>query len=155
MWLSSHEPDSVSTRTWVQSLEPHSGLRICRCCEPGCRPTAAAPIGPLAWELPDAAGAALKKKRQKQNKKNLSLVSRDALASPPFLHCSAAPRKCGLNSLSPVASSGSCCQALSLVLPLKRLLSKINIYLPDPFFIYQPSLTSPRSRHQGGSVGTM
>ena len=27
-----------------------------------CRPAAAAPIGPLAWELPHAAGVALKRK---------------------------------------------------------------------------------------------
>ena len=30
-----------------------------------CRPAAAAPIRPLAWELPYAAGAALKKKKKK------------------------------------------------------------------------------------------
>ena len=29
-----------------------------------CRPVAAAPIGPLAWELPHAAGAALKTKAE-------------------------------------------------------------------------------------------
>ena len=33
-----------------------------------CRPAAAAPIPPLAWELPDAIGAALKKKRGKKKK---------------------------------------------------------------------------------------
>ena len=33
-----------------------------------CRPAAAAPTGPLAWELPYAAGAALKRKAKKQNK---------------------------------------------------------------------------------------
>ena len=31
-----------------------------------CRPAAAAPIPPLAWELPHAAGAALKKKESKK-----------------------------------------------------------------------------------------
>ena len=35
-----------------------------------CRPAAAAPIGPLAWEPPYAVGAALKKKENKR-KKNL------------------------------------------------------------------------------------
>ena len=33
-----------------------------------CRPAAVAPIRPLAWELPYAAGAALKSKETKQNK---------------------------------------------------------------------------------------
>ena len=32
------------------------------------RPAAAAPIGPLAWELPCAAGVTLKSRKQKQNK---------------------------------------------------------------------------------------
>ena len=31
-----------------------------------CRPIAAAPIGPLAWEPPYAAGAALKSNKQKE-----------------------------------------------------------------------------------------
>ena len=40
-----------------------------RCCEPWRRPAAIAPIRPLAWEPPHAAGAALEKaKRQKINK---------------------------------------------------------------------------------------
>ena len=34
-----------------------------------CRPAAAAPIPPLAWELPYAAGAALKSKKKKKKKK--------------------------------------------------------------------------------------
>ena len=34
------------------------------------RPVAAAPVKPLAWELPCAAGAALKKKIQKNKNKN-------------------------------------------------------------------------------------
>ena len=33
------------------------------------RPAAVAPIGPLAWELPQAVGAALKKKKKKKKKK--------------------------------------------------------------------------------------
>ena len=32
-----------------------------------CRPAAAAPIQPLAWELPYAAGAALRRKEKKKN----------------------------------------------------------------------------------------
>jgi len=40
------------------------------------RPVATVPIGPLAWELPYAAGAALKRQNQKQtNKKNVTCVS--------------------------------------------------------------------------------
>ena len=34
-----------------------------------CRPAAAAPIGPLVWELPYATGAALKKKKKKKERK--------------------------------------------------------------------------------------
>ena len=34
-----------------------------------CRSAAVAPIGPLAWELPYAAGAALKRKKRKEKKK--------------------------------------------------------------------------------------
>ena len=34
------------------------------------RPAAAAPIRPLAWELPQAKGAALKKQKQKQKQLN-------------------------------------------------------------------------------------
>ena len=33
-----------------------------------CRPAAAAPIRPLAWELPCAAGPALKKKKEEKEK---------------------------------------------------------------------------------------
>ena len=40
---------------------------------PWYRPTATAPVGPLAWELPDPAGVALKirekKKKEKEKKK--------------------------------------------------------------------------------------
>ena len=63
----------------VQSLALLSGLRIRRCvsCGVGCRLgsdpawlwlwnrlAAAAPIGPLAWEPPDAVGAALKRPKK-------------------------------------------------------------------------------------------
>ena len=44
---------------WVKDL---ASLRLC------CRPAAVAPIGPLAWEPPYAAGAALE--RQKQTNTN-------------------------------------------------------------------------------------
>ena len=40
-----------------------------------CRPEATAPVGPLDWEPPYAAGAALKsKKRKKDNKENRLLM---------------------------------------------------------------------------------
>ena len=45
----------------VPSLASLSGLRIWCCCELRCRPAAAAPTWPLAWERPYATGAALKK----------------------------------------------------------------------------------------------
>ena len=35
-----------------------------------CRPAAAAPIGPLAWELPYAVGAALKKQKRRRRREN-------------------------------------------------------------------------------------
>ena len=46
-------------RLQVQSLALLSGLRIQRCHELWCRPVATAPVRPLAWEPPYAAGAAL------------------------------------------------------------------------------------------------
>ena len=51
-------------RTQVQSLALLSGLRIWHCCELWCRPVATAPIGPLAWEPPYAAGVALEEKKK-------------------------------------------------------------------------------------------
>ena len=70
-------------RMRVQSLALHSELRILHA--PSCslgrgygsdpallwlwhRPAATAQIGPLAWELPYAAGGALKRKRKKERK---------------------------------------------------------------------------------------
>ena len=65
-------------RMWVWSLAMLSGLRIQSCHKLWCRSqmrlrsallwlwyrwAAAAPIGPLAWELPYAAGAAVKRKK--------------------------------------------------------------------------------------------
>ena len=51
----------ASTRTQVQSLALLTGLRIRRFRELWCRLAVAALIQPLAWELPYATGAALKK----------------------------------------------------------------------------------------------
>ena len=59
LWLSSLRTQLVSMRTWVQSLGLLSGLRIQQCC----RPASMALVPPLAWELPWATGAALKKKK--------------------------------------------------------------------------------------------
>ena len=65
-------------RTWVRSLSSLSGLSAMRCgvlrrhgLDPKllwlwCRPSAAALIQSLAWELPYAKGLALKKKRKKR-----------------------------------------------------------------------------------------
>jgi len=52
-------------RTWVPSLAVLSGMRIWCCCELWCRPAGAAPLGPLAWELPCAACSPKKQKQQK------------------------------------------------------------------------------------------
>ena len=77
-------------RLGVRSLALLSGLRIWRClsCDVGRRcgldpvwlwlwlwPAAVAPIWPLAWEPPHAAGVALEKaKRQKEKKKKYIIV---------------------------------------------------------------------------------
>ena len=73
-------------RLWVQSLASLSGLRIWCCRELWCRShvqlrpgiavavrrlVATAPIGPLAWEPPDAAGVALKRQKTKKKLKPL------------------------------------------------------------------------------------
>ena len=65
---------------WVQFLAPRSGLKILSCCEQKQvadvalippplwlwgRPGAAAPMRRLAWELPHAAGVALKSKKER------------------------------------------------------------------------------------------
>ena len=54
-------------RIWVWYLALLSGLRIQCCYELWGRPAAAAPIQPLACELPYAAGVALKKKKKNKN----------------------------------------------------------------------------------------
>ena len=69
-------------RTRVRSLALFSGLRIRHCfyCGVGSRrssdpvwlwhrPAAVTPIGPLAWEIPYALGAALKGQKKKKKKK--------------------------------------------------------------------------------------
>ena len=60
----------MSVRMWVWSLALLCGLRIQRCHELWHRPAAAAPIPPLAQELPYATGVTLKTKQNKtkQNK---------------------------------------------------------------------------------------
>ena len=68
-------------RLQVQSLALFSGLRIRRCHELWCRSqtqlgshrlAAVAPIRPLAWEPPYAAGVALEKAKRQKKKKNES-----------------------------------------------------------------------------------
>ena len=78
LWLCGLRTCLVSTRMQVQSLASISGLNIRRCRELQCRSqmqlgswlwhrlAAAAPIWPLAWELPYAAGMALKSKKKKK-----------------------------------------------------------------------------------------
>ena len=67
-------------RTWDGSLVMLSGWRILRCHELWCRSqmqlwsqvavtvAATAPIQPLAWELPDGMGVALKRQKEKRKK---------------------------------------------------------------------------------------
>ena len=56
-------------RLRVRSLGLLSGLRIQHCCELWCRLSATAPIRPLAWEPPYAAGCGPKKDKKQTNKK--------------------------------------------------------------------------------------
>ena len=51
-----------------RSLASISRLRIQHCRELWCRPAAVAPIRPLAWEFPYAAGEALKRQRTKKKR---------------------------------------------------------------------------------------
>ena len=53
-------------RLRVRSLALLIGLRIWRCRELWCRPAATAPIRPLAWEPPYAAGAAQEMAKKKE-----------------------------------------------------------------------------------------
>ena len=66
MWLSGNETDLG--RILVQFLASLSGLRIQHCCELWYRPGTIAPIQPLAWELPYAVGAALKRPKKKKER---------------------------------------------------------------------------------------
>ena len=82
MWLSILRTRLASMRMQVPSLASPGGLRIWRCHELWCgsktgsdgellwlwgRLAAVALIGPLAWELPYATGAALKSIKKKKN----------------------------------------------------------------------------------------
>ena len=49
-----------------------------------CRPPAAAPIQPLAWELPNAEGAALKKKRKKKKITHTKKTGTEQLGTQSF-----------------------------------------------------------------------
>ena len=60
-----------SMRFGVRSLASLSGLRIRHGRELWRRPAAAALIGPLAWEPPYAAGAALQKKEKEKKKRKM------------------------------------------------------------------------------------
>ena len=79
-------------RLQVQSLATISGLRIQHCRELWCshrrgsdsallwlwcRPAARAPIGALAWELPHAVTAALKRQKAKKKKKSTLVLLGD------------------------------------------------------------------------------
>ena len=57
----------VSTRMRVWSLASISGSKIQHCRELWSSPEAAAPIQPLAWELPHATGAALKREKKEKS----------------------------------------------------------------------------------------
>ena len=83
LWHSGNESDLGTMRLRVRCLASLSGLRIwcCVSCGIGCRhgsnlallwlwrrPAAVTPIRPLAWEPPNAVGAALKSKKRKRTK---------------------------------------------------------------------------------------
>ena len=54
-----------------------TGLRIWHCRELWYRPATIAPIRPLAWEPPYAAGAALKKKKQNKRTRDCGITVRE------------------------------------------------------------------------------
>ena len=60
----------VSMRIGARSLASLSGLSFWHWHELRCRSVAEAPIGPLAWELPYAPGAALKRRKRKKHPKS-------------------------------------------------------------------------------------
>ena len=49
------------------------------------RPAATAPFQPLAWELPYAAGAAIKRKEKKKKKKNTNTDHAESTPSPAYV----------------------------------------------------------------------
>ena len=88
LWPSGNEPDIHEDAGWIPGLAQwikgssvamsygvghrHSSDLASLWLWPG--PAAAAPIGPLAWNLPYATGAALKRqKRKRKEKKNMGL----------------------------------------------------------------------------------
>ena len=93
LWLSKLRTRLVSTRMQVQSLASLSRLSIRPCRQLWCRsvghrhssdptllllwhrPAAAAPNQPLAWELPCAASAALKKRERENSSPRLQQIS--------------------------------------------------------------------------------
>ena len=69
-------------RMQVRSLALLSRLKIWRSCELWGRLAATAPIQPLAWELPYAAGVALKRKKKRRN---LHFKDEPSKLTPKFL----------------------------------------------------------------------
>ena len=67
VWLSRLRTQLVSMRMQIQSLASFSGLRIRHCHELQCRSQTQLWCG-IAWELPYAAGAALKRPKRKKKK---------------------------------------------------------------------------------------
>ena len=87
-------------RMWVWSQASLSGLRIWHCCQQWYihrhsldlslvwlwgRPAATAPIHPLAWELPYATCAALKKRQKKKKEEGNSLGTEKLYWSFPHI----------------------------------------------------------------------
>ena len=82
---------------WIHSVGWEPGVAMshgvgCRCSSGPvwlwlwCRPRATALIGPLAWELPYAVGAALKRKKERKKK--------EEAFSFQYFHCSISFGKC-------------------------------------------------------------
>ena len=86
-------------KTEVQALALLSGLRIRHCCEWWRRPAATALIRPLAWEPPQAAGAALKRPKEKE-KERKKVENKLGFGSFSHIHsggidCSPVSSRCG------------------------------------------------------------
>ena len=81
-------PNRMSIRMWVQTLASLSGLRILHCHKLWCRPAAAVPIRPLAWELPYATGVALKRQKIKIKIKSLIFMCWSCILRPYWTHIS-------------------------------------------------------------------